>query len=214
MSHLKRQKVPKNWPIYRKGTTYVVKPNFNAQQGVPLLIIVRDILKIAQNRKEVKKAIHEKKILVNTKSATEDKNSLVLYDTLSLVPSKKNYRLELDEKGKFTLSEIKDANKKIAKIIDKKILKKKKIQLNLSDGRNYISDIACKVGDSVLINLENKKIEKSFAMKSKAKVLVVAGKHAGKQGVIEDIKEERKMAKVNFGKDSINILIKHIMIIE
>jgi len=24
--HLKRQKIPKNWPIHRKGTAYVVRP--------------------------------------------------------------------------------------------------------------------------------------------------------------------------------------------
>ena len=61
--HLKRQKVPKSWPITRKGTKYLVRPNSDIHSGIPILIILRDMLKIAQNRREVKRAIHEKNIL-------------------------------------------------------------------------------------------------------------------------------------------------------
>ena len=56
--HLKRQKIPKNWPIKRKGTKYLVRPNSNLTKGIPILIILRDMLKVAQNRREVKRIIH------------------------------------------------------------------------------------------------------------------------------------------------------------
>jgi ribosomal protein S4E len=35
--HLKRQKAPKNWPIPRKGTAFVVKNN---SKGLPILVAV------------------------------------------------------------------------------------------------------------------------------------------------------------------------------
>jgi len=41
--HLKRQKIPKNWPVKRKGTKYVVRPNFGTDNSIPLLIVLRDI---------------------------------------------------------------------------------------------------------------------------------------------------------------------------
>jgi len=41
--HLKRQQAPKNWPIFRKGTKYVVRPKFDTQKGIPLLIVLRDL---------------------------------------------------------------------------------------------------------------------------------------------------------------------------
>ena len=63
MAHMKRHMAPKRWPIHRKGTTFVVKPNFNPRRGIPVLIILRDILKVCQNRKEAKKAINAKHIL-------------------------------------------------------------------------------------------------------------------------------------------------------
>ena len=212
-THMKRQKVPKNWPIPRKGNAFVVKP---ISGDVPILIILRDILKIANNRKEVKKAIHMKNILINGKATTEDKIGVSLFDTLTIVPSKKSYRIELTQNGKFRVEEIseEDASKKIAKIVDKKTLKGKKTQLNLSDGNNFLSDIKCKTNDSVVIDFKTKKIEKCLELKEKANVIIFAGKHSGKKGTIEKFIPERKMAKLKTKEDSINALIKQIMVVE
>ena len=65
MAHLKRQKIPKTWPIYRKGTKYIAMPTHNISNSIPLLVILRDILKIAKNRKEVKRAINSRFLLLN-----------------------------------------------------------------------------------------------------------------------------------------------------
>ena len=114
MSHLKRQKVPKNWPIERKGTKFVVRPSSNLDRGIPLLIVLRDILKLAKTRNEVKRAINTRRVLVNKKPVIEDKISLTLFDTLSNLASKKNYRINLKDNGKITVDEIeeKEANKR------------------------------------------------------------------------------------------------------
>lgn len=214
--HLKRQKAPKNWPIYRKGTKYVVRPSSNIQKGIPLLIILRDILKIAQNRKEVKKAIHAKHILVDNKIAGDEKNSILLFDTISILPLKKYYRLGISKKGKFEVKDIKEseANTKISKIINKKILKNKKTQLNLIDGRNFISEIKCNTNDSVLINLKEKKIEKCLGLKEKARVIVFAGKHSGGIGTIKRIDTKKKTAELDIDKKIVDVLIDQFMIIE
>jgi small subunit ribosomal protein S4e len=208
--------MPKSWPIARKGTKYVVRPSFGLNTGIPLLIVLRDMLKIAKNRKEVKKAIHEKKISINNKLSRDEKESVQLFDKVSLVFSKKYYKMNLSDKGKFILEEIKeeDANQKIAKIINKKILKGKKIQINLSDGRNFISDIKCKVNDSVSIDFKNKKIKKCLPLEKSAKIVVVAGKHAGKRGSLIELKTERKMAELKINNKKMNILIKHIIVTE
>ncbi len=214
MAHLKRHKVPKNWPIPRKGTKYVVRPNFNIEKGIPLLVILRDILKIARNKKEVKKALHLKYILLNDKVVRDEKNSALLFDTIAIVPSKKYYRVELSNNGKFKIKEISEADKKIAKIMNKKILKGKKTQLNLSDGRNVLSEVKCNVGDSVVISFKENKIKKCLELKEKANVLVFAGTHAGKTGIIKSIKPRRKMVGLNVGEKEINVLIKQLMVVE
>lgn len=215
MGHLKRQSISKSWPIIRKGNTFVVKPI--SKKGIPLLIVLRELLKIAQTREEVKTAIQRKYLLVNNKPVKDEKMGMVLFDTLSILPSKIYYRLELSEKGKFELKEIKEdeANKKPAKIINKKTLAGKKIQLNLNDGGNFLVEpkFSCATNDSVIINFKNKKIEKCIQLKEKANAIIFAGKHSGKIGQIEEIKE-RKTAIINCGKNKIHVLIKQIMAIE
>jgi small subunit ribosomal protein S4e len=214
MAHLKRQKVPKNWPIKRKGTTFIVKPLSNTSFGIPVLIILRDVLKLAKTKKEVKKALHSKNILLNGKVVKDERTNAVLFDVISILPSKKYYKIDLSAKGKFDVKEIKEieSHKKIVKIIDKKTLKGKKIQLNLKDGRNFLSEIECKVKDSVLINFKDKKIEKCIPLKEKAKAFVIAGKHSGKIGIIEKIKD--KMVELKIEKNKINILTKQLMVLE
>ena len=213
MSYLKRQKVPKNWPIERKGTTYVVSP---LGKGIPVLILIRDILKIAKDRAEVKKALREKNILMNNKLVKSDKTAASLFDIVSIIPLKKHYRLGISENGKYKLEEIKEteALKKIAKIINKKTLKGKKTQLNLSDGENFISDIKCKIDDSALINLKERKIENCIPLKEKARVLIFSGKHSGESGIVEKINPEKKSAEISSKNGKINVLIKQIIVTE
>jgi small subunit ribosomal protein S4e len=216
MRHMKREKMPKNWPVARKGKKFVVRPNHSNDKGLPILIILRDVLGITKTRKEVKKALHDKNVLINGRNVRDEKNTAVLFDVITIVPSKKNYRIGLTENGKFKIEEIKasESNTKIAKIVDKKILKGKKIQLNLSDGKNTLYDKKCSTGESVIIDLKSKKVEKTIPLKVKSKVLVYAGKHAGKQGMIDEIDEKNKMVVVNDGKNKSNILIKQTMVLE
>lgn len=213
---MKRQEAPRNWPIERKGSTYIVKPNFNIQEGIPVLIILRDLINLAGTRREAKKIIHLKQVLVNGRQIRDEKNNVLLFDTISVAPLNKYYRLELSEKGKFYLNEIKEteAGVKIAKIINKKILKGKKVQMNLSDGRNFLSEAKCNINDSVLVNFKAGKIEKCLPLKEKSNVIVFAGKHAGKKGKIMNLDMEEKTAEVKAGDKEINILIKQLMVVE
>jgi small subunit ribosomal protein S4e len=216
MSHLTRQETPKKWPVERKGTAYIVRPKSNVKEGMPLLMILREMTNLAQNRREAKQIVHNRQILINEKPVKDEKYTVLLFDKLSILPLKKFYRMNLSDKGKFCLKEIKEGetNKKIAKVINKKMLKGKKLQLNLSDGRNFLSDMKCNTNDSILINLKESKIEKCLPLKEKAKVIVFLGKHVGERGEIIEIIKERKMAKIKSEGKEVNILINQLMVIE
>ena len=213
MSHLKRQNIPKNWPVPKKGSTFIVRAS---SKGIPVLVLLRDVLKIARTRKEIKRAIFEKNILVCGKVINDEKKNMELFEVLTLVPSNKNQKLVLSEKGKYEAKEIKESekDKKISKIINKKVLKKKKVQLNLWDGRNYLTDLKCSVNDSVIIDFKKNKIEKCLELKEKSKIFIIGGKHAGRQGTIGKIDKKLKIAEVDSEKEKINVLIKQLMVIE
>lgn len=214
--NLKRQAMPKSWPVPRKGTTFVVRPNLNLQKGLPVLVALRDILGIVETRKELKKAIHMKNILINFKEIKDEKASLTLFDILTLAPSNKNYKVGIALNGKFKLEEIdpKEAIKKIIKIVNKKVLKGKKTQLNLNDGRNLLSEIKCKVNDSIVLDLKEGKILSCLPLKEKSKIFIFEGKHAGEYGVIEKINLERKIVEIHEGDKNVNVLIKQLMVVE
>lgn len=196
--HIKRKASPKIWPITRKGTKYIVVP---LQKGLPLLVALRDMLKVAENKKEAKKIIHEKNVYINGKLIMDEKFALNLFDVLKL--KDKFYRLVIENK-KYSLNEIseKDAKTKIAKIIDKRLYKGKR-QANLSDGRNYLVKEQFNVGDSAVIDFEENKITDIIPLKEKSKVFISTGKHIGKIGVIEKISND--LAEIKLDKEKINV---------
>ncbi len=216
MTHLKRNSLTKSWPIPRKGSKFIAKPKANQKKGIPVLFILRDMLKIVQNKKEAKRILYNEKVLLNKRKINDVRNSALLFDVISIVPAKKHYKLDLTENGKFKLEEIseKDSKKKIAKISNKKLIKKGKIQINLEDGKNFVKNVKCNTGDSVLIDLEKSKIEKVLPMEKGSNALVIAGKHAGKKGKIENLDKEHEIANIKSKEDKLNVLIKQLMIIE
>ena len=57
-NHLKIQKVPDTWPIKRKDTVFVTRPNpgaHNMNLSVPINVLLRNVLGKAKTTKEVKK---------------------------------------------------------------------------------------------------------------------------------------------------------------
>ncbi|MFW5846661.1 MAG: hypothetical protein ACOCUU_00735 [Nanoarchaeota archaeon] len=218
MTHLKRQKVPRIWPIQRKGNKFVMKPRGNLKKSLPLLVGLRDILEIVKTKKEGKQAILEKNILVNQLPVKDIKKPIVLFDKVTIVPSKKSYQLTISPQGKFTFEEIpgKDADKKTSKISDKKILKKKKIQINLEDGRNYLinKSLNCNVNDSLVINVKDKKVEECIPLKKGALAFVFEGKHVGEQGKVESINSEKKTVIIKSEDKNTEVLIKQMMVIK
>jgi small subunit ribosomal protein S4e len=215
MSHLTRQEVPREWPIPRKGSVYVVRPDKEIEKGIPILILLRDVLKLGKDRKEIKKIIHDKKVIINNRFVRDEKENVLLFDVLKFLPTKEDYRLSISNYGKFYLQKIdeKESDEKISKIIGKKILKGKKIQINFLDGNNILSDLKFNIDDSAIINLKDKKIKRILPMKEGSKIMVYSGKHIGKIGEISSINKELKMAKIKHNNQEINVLIKQIIVI-
>jgi len=205
--HLKRISSPKTWPIPRKGTKYLVVPS---EKGIPLIVMIRDVMKFAQNKKEIKRMLHEGMVTVNGLLVKEISYALKLFDILKL--KKQCYRITIKNK-KFMPEEIseKEAGTKIAKVIGRKILKGKKVQINLDDGRNYLVKDNFKIGDSALIDFKSG-IKKIIPLKEKTKIMVKSGKHMGKQGVIEKIGEQ--LAEIKLDGEKINVNLESLIALE
>ena len=80
--HQTRAKVSKRIPIQRKGTKYVVRPLGSLQNSVPVLIALRDMLKLAQNKKEVEDMMKRKIIKINNQEVKDYREPVLLFNIL------------------------------------------------------------------------------------------------------------------------------------
>jgi len=207
--HKTRSEISKLWPIPRKGTKYLVVASHNSDTGIPVLVIMRDLLKMGKTKKEVKRIILLEKVSVNGKKIKDEKFPLVLFDVLSV--EDKSFKLVIKDR-RFSIEETKEL-KKISKIAGKKIIAGKKLQINLNDGRNFLTTEKMAVGDSVLFDFGKNKVDKIIELKSGSNVLVISGSHIGEEGKIEKIDEESKKADVKLGKEKVNLDLKRLMAI-
>jgi len=218
MTYIKIQKIEKFWPVPRKGKAYVAKATHNQSESIPLIVVMRDVLKLLKTKKELKKLINEKVVQINGKEIREANYPIGLFDVLSLKSINKNYRASLNEFKKMSFEEIseKESNVKVLKISGKKIIGKGNVQLNLIDGRNILTNEKVNVGDSVVYNFKDKKIETVVKMEKGKLGFVTKGKHMGHKGEIESIVERggKSLAQIKTDEGKVNVWVKNVIVME
>lgn len=192
-NHLKRSVSPKTWIINRKENKFTIRPNPGAHSlanGLPLGLILRDKLKLASTTGEIKKILNNQEILVDGKRRKNHRLIVGLFDVVSIPLISKNYRLLVDTKGRLVLIEIsaEESKIKISKAVGKTVLRGGKIQFNLHDGKNILTDKKAKVGDSFILSLPKLEIKKILPFKEGAHVFLIKGKHAGDAGILKTVK--------------------------
>lgn len=194
---LKRLNAPKSWPVPRKNSEWVTSPNPGAhplERCMPLSIVLRDLLKVVDTTAEAKKILSAKQVLVDGRVVTETKLPVGLMDVVSLPTIGKHYRMLLDSRGKFLLTEIAEdrAKWKLCRIENKTYVTGGRLQLNLHDGRNIlVNDDIYKTGDVLKIELPTQKIIEAFKMVQGNVSMVISGGSAGEILVIDEQIEER-----------------------
>ncbi len=205
--HLSRHKAPKVWPISTKERRWIARPlpgPHKLKNCITLNLLLKNIMKQAKTTRDVKKILNDKKILIDNKPRKDYRLPLGLMDTISVPELDEYYRLFIDEKGKFFLLPLKkeEANIKPYKIIGKKILKNKKIQLNLYDGKNLLVDKNdYQVGDTILLDLSKNKITTHIKFDKGNLIFLTGGKHIGRVGVLEDINKQLGIIKIKIKDD-------------
>lgn len=185
MAKLKRLLAPEFWGIPKKVRKWTVSPSPGPHKKfecIPLLVIVRDILKLVETGKEAKKVIKMGEIQVDGKPRKDHAYPAGLMDVISIPKLKKYYRIVTSKKG-LKLIEIseEESKLKLLRIRGKRKVKGGKIQLNFHDGKNLlVEENIYKTGDSLLVELPSLKIVKHLKLEKGACGLILKGKNAGK----------------------------------
>ena len=209
MAHLSRIAAPKIWQIPRKNRKWITrtKPGpYSLDSSINIDILLRYILKYGLTKRDIKKILNNKEIKIDNKIRQDQHFAIGLMDTISIEKLNKFYRLVLNKKGKFLLTEIAKEGSYIkpVKVINKTILPKNRIQLNLSDGRNIIvNKDTYSVSDTLVLDLNNNKIINHLPLKEGATIYLMGGTKLGSIGKIISVNKGIGMqpAKITFSID-------------
>jgi small subunit ribosomal protein S4e len=151
---------------------------------------VRDYLGLCDTYKEARKIVSNGEILIDGVKRKRYQFPCGLMDVISIPKMKKNFRILFDRNGKLILVPISesDAEWKLCRIQNKTIVRGKKVQLNLHDGKNrLVEKDEYKTGDVLKISFKENKIDEVYKFDKGTVTMVIGGSHIGEIASIEEI---------------------------
>ena len=219
---LKRQLAPRFWQVNRKSARFILNtmPGPHTRKfSYPIGVVLRDLLHVCSNIREVKRSLNKGLISVDGKMIHHPNFPIGLMDTLEIKPSNQFYRF-VPSNG-IPLYPIKinsdEKNLKLEKIKSKVTSKENLYQYCLHDGRTFLSKESYNVNDTCLIDLPKFGIKNYVPLKEGCTVIVTRGENAGNIGKVEEIKTGSfslpKRVLVSIGEKTVELPIDIVMAI-
>lgn len=193
--HLKRINAPKTWPITKKENTFITRPHPGAhtfEEGLPLIVVLREILHLANTRKEVRYILNNRSVMVNGRRQKDPAFLIGVMDVLEILEVDKHFRMIFGKTGKLTLVPIakEEATKVIFRVEGKKFLSRGKVQLVLRNGYTLLlpeAKTTVNVGDSVVLQLPQRTIIEYLPFIKGALAYFLRGTYRGQTATLQDI---------------------------
>ena len=219
---LKRQLAPRFWQVNRKSVRFILNtmPGPHTRKfSYPIGVVLRDLLHVCSNIREVKRSLNKGLISVDGKMIRHPNFPIGLMDTLEIKPSNQSYRF-VPSNG-IPLFPIKinsdEKNLKLEKIKSKVTSKENLYQYCLHDGRTFLSKESYNVNDTCLVDLPKFGIKNHVQLKEGCTVIVTRGENAGNIGKVEEIKTGSfslpKRILVSMGEKTVELPIDIVMAI-
>jgi small subunit ribosomal protein S4e len=165
---------------------------------LPLLLIVRDILKLVKSRREAKILLSEGHVKVDGKVRCNDDYPVGLMDVIEIPLINTSYRILPAQKKGLILHPIteQESKFKLCQIINKTNVKGGHLQLNLHDGRNILFRVEnpknpeediYKTHTILQVLLPNMEIAAHLKLEEGVLVLITGGKNVGRTGKVVKI---------------------------
>ena len=200
-ARMKRKPAPRFWPVHRKDLPWIVKPSSGShslESCLPLTLVLRDILGVAQTRKEAKVILSGGKVQVDEVIRRKDDFPVGLMDVIAMPDAGKYYRVLPSNKG-LVLTPIskEEAGFKLVRVEDKTTVKGG-VQIAFHDGSNMLvkvadpkkpSEVAYETFDVLKITYPEKQVAQSLKTKEGNLAIITGGKNIGKRGKIVEIEK-------------------------
>jgi small subunit ribosomal protein S4e len=199
--HLKRTSAPNFWSIHRKELKFTLNPSagpHSVSNCIPLLVIIRDILHLADNAREAKMIIHGGEVKIDGIIRKDIKYPIGLMDVVEIPKAKLSYRVIPAPRKGLILHPIgeEEIGFKLCRIENKTVIKDGHIQLNLHDGRNILvrlndatdaEEDIYKTRDVLKISVPTQEILEHIQFNEDIYSIVIAGNNLGLTGKITKI---------------------------
>jgi small subunit ribosomal protein S4e len=200
-ARLKRKPAPAFWPIHRKELPWVVKPqsgSHSLEKCVPLTLVLRDMLGVAQTRKEGKLIIAQGKVLVDGKIRKRDESPVGLMDVIAMPDSDKYYRVMPSHKGLVLASISKEESAFKLLRVESKSTVTDGVQIAFHDGSVKLIKVAdpknpvevtYETFDILKVTYPEKTINATIKTKEGNIAVITGGKNIGTTGKIVEIEK-------------------------
>ncbi len=192
--HVKRLAAGKHLAISRKAHRYLKKTfagGHRMSEAMPLLILVRDVLGLAQSKREAKAVLSAGDVLVDGVPRKREGFPVGLMDIVTIPKLKANYRVLIT--GEKLLPIALDAGAsgvKLCKIVGKELVSGGRIQLAFHDGRTALierEEDRFSLGDTIKLEVPEQKIGGFLKLEKGARCYVHKGRHAGAIGELDTV---------------------------
>lgn len=201
--HLKRINSPNTWPITRKDTVFVLRPNPGGhpmEHSVSLHMLLTDMLKVAHTAKGVRFLLQTQEVLVNGKRRHRPDDTVGVFDIITFPATKTSYRIVINKLNKLVAIPVAgdDAKLVACKVTSKTPLKGKKLQVGCHNGRTLLVSKEYAMQGTLL--LADNKEKDFFPLEKGASVVLIGGTHVGSNGAVETVEGNKVIVKTQDGE--------------
>lgn len=195
--HQKRIAAPRNWVIPRKKYTFTAHASpgpHGKEHCLPLKIILRDILRVAENAREARLILNKRLVKIDGRVVTDPNFPVGLMDIIEIDRINKYYQMLPHQQHVLMPYEISAPDKltKFCQIKGKTTVKGDILQLNLHDGRNILLpkeegiEKRHRVKDVIEISLPGQEIVSHLPFKEGMYAIITQGKNVGTHGMLRE----------------------------
>jgi len=188
--HLKRLNAPHHWMLDKMGGTWAPRPSqgpHKLRECLPLILILRERLKYALNKREVMLICMQKLLKVDGRVRTDPTFPCGFMDVITIERSDDCFRLLYDTKGRYVLQRLKgnETNFKLCKVTRQELTSKKIPYIVTHDGRTIrYPEPNVRVNDTVKVDLATGKILDFVKFDIGTLVTCVKGRNCGRVGTL------------------------------
>ena len=186
--HLKRLFAPKDWMLSKLSGVFAPRPRagpHKLRECMPLAVILRNRLKYALSARESQMILRQKLVNVDSRPRIDPKYPAGFQDVIEIPRTSERFRMLYDQKGRFTLVNIGEAEAriKLCRVQNISTAAGRVPVIVTHDGRRirYPTGKVSR-GDTVVVDHRSGKVTDSIKMSKNAVVMIVGGANRGRIG--------------------------------